>query len=263
MTLDFDAHLATESDAFLEAVLAADPDARVPGCPDWTADDLLWHLGGQVQSFWAYVLRTRPNPPEDWSEAERPADRDGLVAAYRAASADLREQLAGIPDDEPVWTWHHSNHTVGFIRRRQAHEALIHRVDAEQAAGRLSSLDPALAADGVAECIDWMYAGAPDWGRFTPSGERVALECTDTEVRVLIGLGRFTGTEPESGTERDEPDVEFLGTDSTEPADAVVRGTAGDIDLWLWHRGPLETLDVSGDQAAFATLRTILGHPLN
>jgi uncharacterized protein (TIGR03083 family) len=263
MTLDFDAHLARESDAFLEAVLAADPDARVPGCPEWTADDLLSHLA-RVQQFWAHVLRTRPAAPDSDQEPERPADRAGLEAYYRAASADLRAQLAAAPDDEEAWTWHDSIHTVGFIRRRQAHEALIHRVDAEQAASRPSSLDPALAADGVLECIDWMYAGRPSWGSFTSTGERIFLEPTDVmESRVLVGLGRFTGTVPDSGAGRDDDDVELLSASSTDPADVVVSGTAADLDLWLWHRGPLKALTVTGDDAVFARLSAILGQPIN
>ena len=34
------------------------------------------------------------------------------------------------------------DHTVGFIRRKQAHEALIHRIDAEVAAGNRTPMDP-------------------------------------------------------------------------------------------------------------------------
>lgn len=262
MTLDFDAHLVRESDAFIEAVLAADPDARVPGCPDWDADDLLWHLG-EVQHFWAHVVRTRPAPPKDYADPERPADRAGLEAFYRAASADLRAQLAEAADEEEAWTWHDSIHTVGFIRRRQAHEALIHRVDAEQAAGVPSVLNPALASDGAVECVEWMYAGSPDWGTYTPTGERIALDVVDTGARPVIGLGRFSGTDPKSGEERDEEDLELVSASSSEPADVVVRGTAADLDLWLWHRGPLDPLAVTGDTAVFGRLSTILGQPVN
>ncbi len=262
MTLDYDAHLARESDAFLDAVLAAAPDARVPGCPDWSSDDLLAHLAN-AQHFWADILRTRPQPPDSYTEPERPPDRAALASFYRAASADLRSQLATAADEEPAWTWHDSIHTVGFIRRRQAHEALIHRVDAEQAAGRSSTLDPALAADGVVECIEWMYAGAPAWGVFTSNGERVALECTDLGVRPVVGLGRYTGTHPTSGTAREEADLELVSASSPEPVDVVVRGSAGDLDLWLWHRGPLDALSVTGDDAVFASLAAILRHPID
>lgn len=262
MSLDYDASLARESDDFLTAVLDADPMAPVPSCPDWNADDLLSHLAN-VQHFWAHVLRNRPASPRGYTEPDRPADRAGLEQHYRTASADLRAQLAAADDAEESWTWHDSIHTVGFIRRRQAHEALIHRVDAEQAAGRPSTIDPALAADGVVECIEWMYTGAPAWGSFTPTGERVALECNDVDVRPVIGLGRFTGTDPTSGEDRDEEDVELVSASaSSDPADAVVRGTAADLDLWLWHRGPLDALTVTGDETVFGRLATILAHPI-
>ena len=46
---------------------------------------------------------------------------------------------------EEAWNWS-DDHTVGFILRRQAHEALVHRVDAELAAGDRTDLDPLLAS---------------------------------------------------------------------------------------------------------------------
>ena len=33
-----------ETERFIEAVGAAPGEGRVPTCPDWTVDDLLWHL---------------------------------------------------------------------------------------------------------------------------------------------------------------------------------------------------------------------------
>ena len=30
----------------------------MPSCPDWNADDLLWHLA-EVQWFWATIVRER------------------------------------------------------------------------------------------------------------------------------------------------------------------------------------------------------------
>lgn len=38
---DFLRHLRTESARAREVLRDADPAARVPGCPDWTVDDLL------------------------------------------------------------------------------------------------------------------------------------------------------------------------------------------------------------------------------
>ena len=68
----------------------------------------------------------------------------------------------------------------GFTFRRQAHEALIHRLDAEQTAGDVTPLDTALAADGVEEVLDVMYGASPDWGSFSPLDHRLRVDITDT-----------------------------------------------------------------------------------
>lgn len=262
MPIDFDRHLAAESDRFLVAVLAARSGARVPACPDWDADDLLWHLG-HVQAFWADILRNRPAAPDDdQDEPERPADRVGLVSFYEASTADLRTLLAEAADDEPAWTWHATEHTVGFIRRRQAHEALIHRVDAEQAAQSPTPLDPELAADGVLECLDWMYAGKPAWGTFTPGGGSVAVETTDTGDRFLVGLGRFAGHDPRSDKDVDDVDI-VVTRDADAPAEATIRGAAAALDLWLWHRRDAEGLTREGEQAPLAALDGIVAQAVD
>src|SRR5665811_2356206 len=43
--LDYLSHLALDSARFVEVLRQAPSGARVPTCPDWDADDLLWHLG--------------------------------------------------------------------------------------------------------------------------------------------------------------------------------------------------------------------------
>ena len=57
---------------------------------------------------------------------------------------------------------------MGFVRRRQAHEALIHRIDAELTAGRRTPVDPLLGADGVDEALRVMYGGVPGVGQVHP-----------------------------------------------------------------------------------------------
>ena len=139
--IDFLAHLRSESARFAEVLAASDPTARVPSCPDWDADDLLWHLA-EVQWFWGSIVQDLVT---DAAEAEaltatRPEGRAALQVFYDAASAELADALASHADDVPAWTWS-SDQSVGFIRRRQAHEALIHRVDAELTAGSRTPLD--------------------------------------------------------------------------------------------------------------------------
>jgi hypothetical protein len=54
--LDFLDHLELESARFAEAIGGARPEAPVPSCPGWNADDLLWHLA-EVQWFWGTIVR--------------------------------------------------------------------------------------------------------------------------------------------------------------------------------------------------------------
>src|SRR5918995_144022 len=106
------------------------------------------------------------------------------LSYLRSESARFREVLAACDPEArvpacPDWNaadllWHLATvqrwWAVGFILRRQAHEALIHRVDAEQAAGVPSDVDPALASDGVHEVLAVMYGGCPPWGAGEPGG---------------------------------------------------------------------------------------------
>lgn len=250
--LDYLAHLVRDSSRFAAAIALAPPDVPVPSCPDWNADDLLWHLG-KVQWFWGAVVREGLTGDQaDELAPPRPERRDGLLAFYDRSSRELAEALAAAAPDSPAWTWSDDDRTAGFIRRRQAHEALIHRVDAELTAGQRTPLDPGLSADGVAEALSVMYGGVPDWGKFTPSGAgTVRLRAVDTGHTWLVTLGRFTETDPD-GTSHDQPAIHLAGDEPGIRASAEISGTAGDLDCWLWHRTPLTPVDRAGDPEALS-----------
>src|SRR3954453_2148940 len=129
--LNYLAHLAEDSERFAEVLRRVDPGERVPSCPDWNAADLLWHLG-EVQWFWSRVIRFRPVHARDLPEPapRRPRDVDALRLFGDRHTADLVQALASAAPEEKAWSWS-DDHSVGFTYRRQAHEALIHRLDAE------------------------------------------------------------------------------------------------------------------------------------
>lgn len=238
--------LREENERFLDALAAVDPDAPVPTC-DWTAADLLWHLA-EVQHHWAEVVRGAHG------EAVTPPQRPDDVAALRTLAAASGTALAtALAEAEPgaaAWSWHEDGGTVGWIARRQAHEAVVHRVDAELTAGRaVTPPTVELAVDGVDEVLHVMLDGVPGWGTFTPDGVTVRLECANDDAAWLLRLGRFTGTGPESGTayDLDAAAVERV-TAAAEGAgpDLVVRAPAWELDLWLWGRGSGHALQVSG-----------------
>jgi len=247
--LDFVDHMIRESARFAGAIGGAPPEAPVPSCPDWNADDLLWHLA-EVQWFWSTIVRERMTAaPEGQATPQRPGDRAGLTAFYDRVSHDLADVLAATPPDTPAWTWS-ADQTVGFIRRRQAHEALIHRVDAELAAGSRTPMDPDLSADGVDEALRIMYGNLPPWGSFTPeSAATLRLLASDTGDTWLVTVGRFTGTDPGDGTRYDdEPDIHTADGDPGGPAAAEIRATSADLDCWLWHRPTFAPVTPLGDQ---------------
>ncbi len=254
---DYVAHLTTESARFGEAIAAAPSDAPVPTCPDWNADDLLWHLGW-VQSWWAVVVRQNLTGPEARELMPgRPASRPELLKFCRQAGRDLAEILRKVPADTPAWTWS-DDHTVGFIRRKQAHEALIHRVDAEVTAGVRTPMDAVLSADGVDEALRVMYGGVPDWGHFEPDAERsLRISATDTGDSWVVRLGRFTGTDSD-GESYDEPDFDVAGTGSDAPTLALFSGTAADLDCWLWHRPPYGQISRSGDEDVLSAFEAVI-----
>jgi uncharacterized protein (TIGR03083 family) len=178
--LDLLEDIRRESDRFHAVLSTCDPGARVPACPDWDAADLLWHLT-DVQWFWTRVITTRPAaPPEDLEHPQRPESYEELLSGFAAQSAALVEALAEAGPDAEAWHWS-AVQTAGTSYRRQAHEALIHRLDAEQTAGQVTPLDPALAADGVREALDVMYGGEhPDFvGAGAPGCFRVVGELGD------------------------------------------------------------------------------------
>lgn len=267
-------HIRRESARFRTVLADCEPSARVPTCPDWDAADLLWHLAG-VQLFWAKVMRHRPASPDDAEiaeepDAQRPESYSELLDAFDDYSHALVTELERADPEAEAWHWSGDNR-VGTSYRRQAHEALIHRVDAELAAGvPVGPLDAALADDGVAEVLGVMYGGAPEWGSFTPDGQTIAVRITDTGTDLLVALGKFSGTDPDDGKTYDDEDDISLVDSGPEPI-ATISGTAGDLDTWLWKRDPALSLGwdegdrirIEGDRLVYEKLSGILGQPLN
>lgn len=258
---DYLRHVRTESARFRAVLADCDPAARVPSCPDWDAADLLWHLGGEVQTFWAAMLTDRPAGPERYREPERPDSYAGLLEFFDDASERLAAALDGADAADETWTWS-ADRTAGFICRRQAHEALIHRLDAELTAGVPTPLDPVLAADGVDEALDVMFGGTPPWGTFTPGAEHVRVDVADRGESVWVRLGRFTGTDPDSGVRHDLDDISVVADPGREP-DAVVSGPAGALDAWLWGRGDDREISVTGDRPAYDLFRSCVNQPIS
>jgi uncharacterized protein (TIGR03083 family) len=244
--LDYLAFLAAESHRFVVALAEAEPVTRVPTCPDWDADDLLWHLT-EVQWFWGAIVADRLADPSGLPPRPgRPGDRPGLLSAFGAASGRLLEVLTATPPDTACWTWS-EDHTAGFVRRRQAHEALIHRVDAELTVGSpVTAADPALAADGVDEVLRISYGNRPEWATVRPDGAPVRLRTTDSGHDWVVRPAQLSGHDPDRDEAVTEPAVEVLPAGAADDVAATVESSAWALDLYLWQR-PTEGTGRVGD----------------
>lgn len=279
MSIDAIALIDEEAER-LSAVLAdLNPAQRVPTCPEWTAEDLLWHLT-EVHEFWARVLGDRATADEQVSAIEesippRPEQRHVLLQRRTAATQGLLAQLSARSDEEPAWFWYSKERTVGATRRMQVHEATIHRVDAELTAGRpLSPIRPEVSAAGLEHVLRVMWPAGfewiPDWASTRPVAA-VEIRPDGGEAR-LLGISRWSGTRPRDGKDFDAP-VGRLVEDPSE-ADGLPRATASGsapaLNLWAWGRGAAlehlpdgpDIVEIHGDPEAVEQLEALIaeGH---
>lgn len=223
--MDFHAELRGQLDAFRDC-LSGDLSAPVTHCPGWTLYELADHVGNG--NLWvATAVREKHG---DYQPS--PAPREGLVSWFEDTSAAMLDALAADPDTE-AWTFH-PPHTVGFWRRRRCQETLMHRWDAENALGRAGPIDPALAADGVAEVFDIMAPRQITRGRASEPAAAVRFRALDTGGSWTYGPG--------------------------EPV-AEIAGTAEELLLMLWGRLPVThpAITWSGDRLA---AESVLAGPL-
>lgn len=257
---DYLSAIRRESARFRDVLADCDPGAPVPSCPEWNAADLLWHLT-TVQHWWCAMISRRPQTPEEmgYEHPTRPDRHDALLAAYDDARTAFVAAIEVADPAEPAYSWSFdpADHTVGFTYRRQAHEALIHRLDAELAAGTVTPLDPVLAADGVDEVLDLMYGGLPPWGTFEPFPHYLEWRMSDVGATVWTQPGTFSGTAPDGKEITGEPDMHVV-PDPGIPADVVITGTAADLDAWLWRRRDDHGITVSGDSDVYDRARALL-----
>jgi uncharacterized protein (TIGR03083 family) len=213
------AAIERDGERVLAALTRADLAGPVPGCPGWTMEDLINHLG-QVQLFWAAAIRAGGDEPVE-REVTKPAD---LAEWYRECCTALVDALRETPFDRPCWTWWGEPATVGAVARHQVQEAAVHRWDAESVHGAASPLEPEVAHDGVDEYLTIMLGRDAD---NLPSA--VALEATDTGGRWLAGPGEV---------------------------DSTIRGTASELVLLLYRRLPANSADITGDRTLAGALLT-------
>jgi len=217
-------------------------DAAVPTCPGWVLRDLVRHVGMVHRWATVYLGQCRMTVLTEDEEREQlepaPDGDDRLVDWYRAGHAVLVDALSDAPADLECWHFMPAPSPLAFWARRQAHEAAIHRVDAESASGRLTPFDPAFAVDGIDEMLNGFMPRRVKRLR-TERPRSLYLHATDTGDDWLIRL--------------DPRQVRV--SNETGPADCAVHATAGELYVLLWNRRSTDGLRVDGDDELLAHWR--------
>lgn len=227
----------------LRAVVEPALDERVPSCPDWTGADLVRHVA-HVFLHKAETMRhgrwPAPWPPDLGADV-----LGALDDAYRRL---VGEFAAREPADQAL-TWYEPDQTVGFWLRRMAQETVIHRLDAELAAGVAHAPIPTdLAEDGIDEVlVRFLVYGSVEYpeelGEHLPEcdGRTVQIDTGGAGWQVQLGPTEIT-------VERGQADPE-----------AGVFGEADAVLRWVWRRAGDDVVQLDGNRWVLGKLRTMLG----
>lgn len=230
--------------ARLSAVVATALNAEVPTCPGWSGADLAEHVA-EVYLHKVECMRTGAMPSR-WPP-DRPVGEP--VALLDRAYTALMAEFAARDDVTPAATWYEPDQTVGFWVRRMAQETLIHRIDAELAAGvPPASVPTDIAIDGIDELLVIFLSYATrcqphDFVEVLPGvTQRVLLDAGERSWSVGIGPD---GVEVEPG--------------GGARADASIIGGSANLLRWLWQRAADDLVTVSGDPVVVDRFREAVG----
>lgn len=238
----FFAEIRSSAAKLADIVRTEDPDLPIPACPDWSLRQLATHLG-RVHRWAAEIVSTRAAqriPFDAAPDGQYPAER-AAQASWLTAGADRVISAVADAGSAQVWAFG-SMAPATFWARRQAHETMMHRADAELTVGRDVVLGTGLAADGIDEWLgsvtDPRYRQRGDGSEALPAGATLHLHATGIESAASL---------PDDGP-ASAPD----GPTST--ADWLIASTAAGLTV---RRGPGEA-DVSVSGRADRLLLTLV-----
>lgn len=240
--MKLDAFLAAlRDDTARLAVCAETGDLAAPvvACPGWDVRALVVHVGF-IHRWATHALQEATVPDVDQiAEPDPAASGEELGAWLRLGSGVLADVLATIPPNADTWHPFPVEKKAWVWSRRQAHETAMHRWDAEVATVDTSDLDPAMAADGLAEFFEMLLPRALGREKAAAPDASLHVHCTDDDLD--DGTGDWI-VWSEAGEYRMEP-VQRRG-------DATLLGRADALLLALMGRTDGHDLDVVGDADA-------------
>jgi uncharacterized protein (TIGR03083 family) len=165
-----------------DLVSTGDLASPIPTCPEWTLRKLGAHVG-RAHRWAALIVSTRSAefiPFRSVPDGKFP-DEQAEAAAWLTAGAELLTAAVSEAGAVPVWAFVRQA-PAPFWARRMAHETLVHRADAQLAAGQQVQIAPDLAADAIDEWLEVMspLMGQPDpRAAALPVGARLHVHAKD------------------------------------------------------------------------------------
>lgn len=212
-------------------------DVPVPTCPGWTLGELANHLG-RVYARVATVIQNKANEAPDRSSVPRRAEGQPPAEWLRERLDIVVKVLSEVDESERCWNFiGGAGSPVGFWWRRQAHETLIHRVDAELSLElSIGTPSPEVAADGIEDFLEIAGLQLVDWSELDlGSGTTIHLHAAD----VMESNAEWTLNAEAASFCR-----------AHLKADIALRGPAWSLDRWCWGRGGGKGLEAFGDAQA-------------
>jgi uncharacterized protein (TIGR03083 family) len=233
------------SAAGLAQILAdCDQSLPIPTCPEWTLRQLATHVG-RAHRWAAEITRTRSDsfiPFREVPDGKLPDDRAEQPAWLRAGAGRVVDTVREAGSDL-VWSFA-GLVPAGYWLRRMAHETLVHRADAEIAAGAdpEPAIEAVVAADAIDEWLMLLTGGLGNPGERAnalPAGASLHIHATGDG---LDGRGEWTVRHDEGG---------LTAEPGHSKGDAALAGPAASVLLVLLRRRPVSdpAVTVHGDFA--------------
>jgi uncharacterized protein (TIGR03083 family) len=239
------AEIEASTAGLVEILAEHDQSLPIPTCPEWTLRQLVTHVG-RAHRWAAEITRTRSDafiPFREVPDGKLPADSGEQRAWLQAGAARIVDAVREAGSDL-VWSFT-GPAPAGFWIRRMAHETLVHRADAQLAAGAQpeSVIGAEVAADAIDEWLTLLAGGilgnADDRTEPLPAGAALHIHATDDE---LGGRGEWTIRHDAGGL--------TVGPGHGK-GDAALTGPVASVLLVLMRRRPVSdpAVTVYGDSA--------------
>jgi uncharacterized protein (TIGR03083 family) len=241
------AEIEASTGAIAALVDTTDEALPIPTCPEWTLRQLATHVG-RAHRWAAEIVGTRSPKMIEFRAVPNgrlPDDQADRAPWLINGAALLVRNLRDAGDDH-VWTFP-GLAPAGFWARRMAHETVVHRADAQLAAGQEFTVAPVLAADALDEWLTLLMVPAPgqDDQRLLalPPGRSLHIHATDES---LDGAGEWLITHGPDG---------FTVAAGHGKADAALSGPAAELLLVLMRRRPADDqrVRIFGDRQVLDT----------